>query len=82
MTLSSSILENIDNSSNTSSIFNYLIEDEKSAIAGYREKFKQLSGYLDEGTINIIDKVFKHIIEEEQEHIEELTRLMNKINGE
>ena len=56
----------------------FLIDDEHEAIDGYESKGKDLKDKLDEESYKKVEETFNHIINEEKEHIEMLTKLKSK----
>ena len=57
----------------------FLVNDEKEAINGYRKALDLLNNRMTNNQNNEIRKVLTHIIEEEEEHIVELNALRDKI---
>lgn len=57
----------------------FLIEDEKEAIAGYKNALDILKDKMTSEQNDEIYKVLNHIILEEKEHIEELKKLKNDL---
>lgn len=60
--------EGLTDSTDPKDIIDALIADEEEAIAGYEEAISKISDYN-------CQEIFRHIIKEEQEHIEELNDL-------
>ena len=88
MKISKNIISNIkeaveDNSKVDYKEFNkqiaFLIEDEKEAIAGYKNALDILKDKMTSKQNDEIYKVLNHIILEEKEHIEELKKLKSDL---
>lgn len=69
--------EKLLDSDNIEDIIKFLIDDENKAIEGYNKARERVSSILSEDEVEKYSKLFDHIIGEEGEHIDELTKTLN-----
>lgn len=64
-----------ENFTNLGDALNFLIQDEREAIAGYKNVLSRIKPNINEKQYSILENTLSHIISEEEEHIKELQEL-------